>query len=625
MPVPLSAALWSQAVLPSPGRSPRSGRRDPDGSIGGAPLLRPVGNGRRDAGVFRRASFPARPARRARAGRRGRVRRKPARPRRSRRGPGRRRGRAAVGRRHGREAHAAGAVRPDPLRDRPRTPCLPPRRPVAPRRADAGVRARLVAARSRRAAEPIQAAGRRSPGAASSSGTRRWRRLSGRPTRSPRSSRACGSTTAASRPGCRRRRSGSARSTSGGTGAPQAPSSSSAAWLAEFFLGHPSRERERRVDAFAFAQRVFPRGGQGEAGVDADEMVTAVRSFVAYPVLMLTLERMGVRTPAIYAAAAQQAERLTDLDQSRGSIALAQFQGALALLSRLTRVRTIDGATAERLARDLFASRLDRRPVQRRHRGVAGRAGATGGDDDISRRPSAAVNRRLYRRRAPRRRRGPATARSPQGNRVGGTALSRRCRRRRVAAAAARARETAARAFRARARAREACPPPLRDACHAGHRARRGSGADEGRRRARAGRAHRGRSGTRRDGARSRADARGHQASGRSVRRPQGIRAADRRGGRVARRGAAIAGLRVRAGRSGGHDSHRGRSVDPPRLRLRPAEPRRAHQGDVERGGHRNAKRAVAPGRVRRSRSISRWRRWRSGGSTRTASPRRRC
>ena len=144
----------------------------------------------------------------------------------------------------------------------------------------------------------------------------------------------------------------------GGAGTPQAPSSGSAAWMAEFFLGHPSRERERRIDAFAFGQRVFPRGAQGEAGAEADDMVTAVRSFAAYPVLMLTLERMGVRAPAIYAAAAQQAERLTDLDQSRGSIALAQFQGALALLSRLTRVRTIDGATAERLARDLVASRL---------------------------------------------------------------------------------------------------------------------------------------------------------------------------------------------------------------------------------------------------------------------------
>ena len=43
---------------------------------------------------------------------------------------------------------------------------------------------------------------------------------------------------------------------------------------------------------------------------------------------MLTLERMGIRTPSIYAAGAQQAERLTALDRTRGRTALAQFQGA---------------------------------------------------------------------------------------------------------------------------------------------------------------------------------------------------------------------------------------------------------------------------------------------------------
>ena len=112
------------------------------------------------------------------------------------------------------------------------------------------------------------------------------------------------------------------------------------------------RERERRVETFVFAQRVFP------SAAESDDTLLAVRSFSTFPALMLTIERMGIRTPAIYAAAAQQAERLTDLDMSRGAPALAQFQGAVALLSRLVRVRTVDGATAERLAHDLFASRV---------------------------------------------------------------------------------------------------------------------------------------------------------------------------------------------------------------------------------------------------------------------------
>jgi hypothetical protein len=125
-----------------------------------------------------------------------------------------------------------------------------------------------------------------------------------------------------------------------------------AAWAAELLLGRPGRERERRVDTFVFAQRVFP------SAAETDDTLSAVRGFSTFSVLMLTIERMGIRTPAIYAAAAQQAERLTDLDMSRGAPALAQFQGAVALLSRLVRVRSIDGATAERLAHELFASGL---------------------------------------------------------------------------------------------------------------------------------------------------------------------------------------------------------------------------------------------------------------------------
>src|SRR5262249_58231345 len=85
----------------------------------------------------------------------------------------------------------------------------------------------------------------------------------------------------------------------------------------------------------------------------------AIRGFGCFPVLMLTLERMGVRAPAIYAAAARQAERLTALDAARGHVALAQFQGSLALLARFAAVRTIDTATAERLARDLISVKLN--------------------------------------------------------------------------------------------------------------------------------------------------------------------------------------------------------------------------------------------------------------------------
>ncbi|HXD75078.1 MAG TPA: hypothetical protein VN628_15120, partial [Vicinamibacterales bacterium] len=124
------------------------------------------------------------------------------------------------------------------------------------------------------------------------------------------------------------------------------------AWLAEAVLAHPARERERRLDLFSFVERVASAGA-------SDEAVAAAHGFGSYPVLMLTLERMGVRTLPLYAAAAQQAEKLTALDSARGTVALAQFQGALALVARLASVGTTDSATAETLARDLFAIRLD--------------------------------------------------------------------------------------------------------------------------------------------------------------------------------------------------------------------------------------------------------------------------
>ena len=125
------------------------------------------------------------------------------------------------------------------------------------------------------------------------------------------------------------------------------------AWLADTVLGHPTRERERRLELLSFTERVFTSASAGDA------TISAARGFGTFPILMLTLERMGIRTPATYIAAAQQAEKLTALDAARGNIALAQFQGALALLARLISVRTLETPAAEALARELFAVRLN--------------------------------------------------------------------------------------------------------------------------------------------------------------------------------------------------------------------------------------------------------------------------
>ena len=352
----------------------------------------------------------------------------------------------------GEKLDAAGAVRPDPLRDGPRTARLPPRRPVAPRRADAGVRARLVAARSRRATEPIQAAGRRSRGAASSNGTSTMAPF----VRPPNALAAF-----------------FARLRVDDSGVP-AGLSSPAFWQRAFDerrRGHTAGavERQRGVAGGVLPRPPQPRtraaarclrvraarvSSRGAGRRRARKPTTWSRpsgASRAYPVLMLTLERMGVRAPAIYAAAAQQAERLTDLDQiariDRARAVPGRAGAALAPHARADDRRR-DGRTARARSR-----RLSPRPTADINGAIAAwldervrpaaMTTAIGGPVPASiggpgRRQSAA-----HRRRYPRRRRGPATARPPQRNRVGGTALSRRRRRRRAAAAAARARETA--------------------------------------------------------------------------------------------------------------------------------------------------------------------------------------
>jgi hypothetical protein len=74
--------------------------------------------------------------------------------------------------------------------------------------------------------------------------------------------------------------------------------------------------------------------------------------------LMLTLERSGVRSPSIYAAAARHASRLTTLDGSKGFIAQAQYQGAVAVVARMVNVKTLDPLRAELLFERLVATPL---------------------------------------------------------------------------------------------------------------------------------------------------------------------------------------------------------------------------------------------------------------------------
>ena len=128
-----------------------------------------------------------------------------------------------------------------------------------------------------------------------------------------------------------------------------------AAWLADALLDGVAEARGARLDQFAFGHRVFTSTGD----TDVTSMVDAIRRFPRTPLLMLTLERIGVQRAATFAALARHAQKLTVLDAEQEQRALAQLQGTVALITRLVTVGTIDRAVAEGLLETLSRTPVD--------------------------------------------------------------------------------------------------------------------------------------------------------------------------------------------------------------------------------------------------------------------------
>ncbi|HMD35007.1 MAG TPA: hypothetical protein VKH42_08570 [Vicinamibacterales bacterium] len=128
-----------------------------------------------------------------------------------------------------------------------------------------------------------------------------------------------------------------------------------AAWLTSTLGAADVRQRGERLDQMSFANRVF--GDVGGAGrSERGDALVATRAFSRYRMLMLTLERVGVRDAGVYVAAARQAARVgATTDGRRAFVALGQYQGALALVARAVRVRSIDAATGQKLIARLAA------------------------------------------------------------------------------------------------------------------------------------------------------------------------------------------------------------------------------------------------------------------------------
>ena len=122
-----------------------------------------------------------------------------------------------------------------------------------------------------------------------------------------------------------------------------------------------------RLDAFLFAQRVFGGADPERNGA----LYTALRGFARYPMLMLTLERMGITAPETYAAVARAAGSLSDIRSPLAARAsLSQFQGSVALLERLERVGVLASDDVAEQLRALAEVPLDR--YQSYQAGIAG-------------------------------------------------------------------------------------------------------------------------------------------------------------------------------------------------------------------------------------------------------------
>jgi hypothetical protein len=129
-----------------------------------------------------------------------------------------------------------------------------------------------------------------------------------------------------------------------------------AAWLAQQVSVTSTTLRRQRAEGWMFAQRIFPT----PAPDTLEDILVAVKGLARFNALVLTLERMGIGTPATYAAAVRTADTIARADASRAWASLAQFQGVLAIIERTRFARAIDAREADRLVRSLCAVPLTR-------------------------------------------------------------------------------------------------------------------------------------------------------------------------------------------------------------------------------------------------------------------------
>ncbi len=104
-----------------------------------------------------------------------------------------------------------------------------------------------------------------------------------------------------------------------------------AAYVLAATCNEPPPTGRTRLRVLAFVQRVF----RDHDGRDLPAVLVAARAVTRYPMLMLSVERMGIADARVYAALARLADRLERIRQPlQLRNALSQFQGAVAIVER---------------------------------------------------------------------------------------------------------------------------------------------------------------------------------------------------------------------------------------------------------------------------------------------------
>jgi hypothetical protein len=122
-----------------------------------------------------------------------------------------------------------------------------------------------------------------------------------------------------------------------------------APWIVSRVHRVPVDVGRKRLDTILFAQRNFRDASD-------PQLVTVLRAHSSFPALMVTLERMGVKSPAVMSAMVARAQGLNDIrdDQAR-TLALIDFQASLGILDRIGRFGGLGSSDVDALVTKLAA------------------------------------------------------------------------------------------------------------------------------------------------------------------------------------------------------------------------------------------------------------------------------